>query len=779
MSLFALPVTLSDIENLQQGIEFQVNVPEATLEVALINAGTQTVQSYANQLILNMEALSQVVMAVDSLMTGVVPSEAELTNLTVNFVPAQLAYFLALPPATQTGAGGPIVWDAEVTGFALTEKAQFTTNFAGLNTGAHAGTAGNAAFAAAVSTAIFGNASLTSQVLAYFQSFENFLTSNPAELTGNGIPLSDLVKAADALTFGTEVGIALSNPTTVGAFLEGLVTNALIANAEFLNGQGPSPVGVALGLIPPATPLQGYPVTPFTLTLGQDTVVTGQPPVLNGVTGTGDVPASNVLVNAPLVTGLIFGTTAPFPTLTTGDDINLSGVNNTLDATFNTEFFPLITDLVTNLTIEGVANWNLSNTSPLGELVTLVGGTITSPTTLNYSNSLGDMQIGSSLGTQAVGLSPNVPLLNTIEVTNDAFLYGYQYLAISMKATDFTGSDSLAVFANGVGNGTPGQNNSGDWTDFGIIAGPTTGTVGYLNWTVNSGGGVSNNIELGAESATNATTLTINDDHATGTATYLAAATTDGSGPGNWANLTFIDASGTAGQLTVTGGELSNGLLASNTTAITTVYGGAGADVFDLTACTTAWNVSGVTINGNAATNVANTTSANFFLNPDDASGYDSASGAGTGTVVELNCDTINSISAVAANAFAEWTNVPTLYDVATGGGLGTVSGLINMADFPGTDIVTLANTHSGNYVYAGDISVTNAPDFLTFNFQDVQTADNFQIAGVSGVGDYAYINYGTGYLSTDPVDGAYTFVSTGIDNLYVTVWGASGLNPP
>jgi hypothetical protein len=231
--------------------------------------------------------------------------------------------------------------------------------------------------------------------------------------------------------------------------------------------------------------------------------------------------------------------------------------------------------------------------------------------------------------------------------------------------------------------------------------------------------------------------------------------------------------------LTVTGGELSYGLLASNTSALVTVYGGSGADVFDLTASMwTATELAGVTINGNFATNTPNTTGTNFFVNSDDAPAYVTASGgAGTGTVVELNCTEIGTISAIATDAFGGgWSNVPTLYDVAVGSGLGTVSGNINMADFPGTGIVTLANTHSGNYVDAGNISVTNAPNDFIFNFQDVQSAGNFAIVGVGGVGDTATINYGTGYLSTDPVDGSESFSTQGIDNVIVNVFGESGL---
>ena len=312
----------------------------------------------------------------------------------------------------------------------------------------------------------------------------------------------------------------------------------------------------------------------FTLTLNQDTVA-----------GFG-----NDIINAPLVIGTILGTTVQFPTLTSGDSVTELSPGSTLNATFNTitSIFPLLTDLVTNLTLTGISAFNLSNISPVGGIVILVGN-ITSPTTLTYSNSLGDMQIGSALPGQAVGLAPLVPLLNTINVSNDAFLFGYQYLAISMKATDFTGTDSITVNASGVGNGMLVNNAHHQPTNFGVIAGPTTGTVGYQNWTVNStgGAGVNNNLALGAESATNAKTLVITDD---GANTFIRTSWTDGSGAGNWANLTSINASTTTGAVTISGGEFGGaGLLDLNTKALVTVAGGTGADVFDLTS--SAWTV--------------------------------------------------------------------------------------------------------------------------------------------------------------------------------------------
>ena len=51
MSLFALPVTMADLTQLQLGIQFFTNNAEATAEVATINAGTDTVSAYANKLL--------------------------------------------------------------------------------------------------------------------------------------------------------------------------------------------------------------------------------------------------------------------------------------------------------------------------------------------------------------------------------------------------------------------------------------------------------------------------------------------------------------------------------------------------------------------------------------------------------------------------------------------------------------------------------------------------------------------------------------------------------
>jgi hypothetical protein len=62
MSLTALPVSVSDLTNLQQGIQFFTNTAEATAEAAAINApgSTQSVFTYAATLLNDNLSTSQV-----------------------------------------------------------------------------------------------------------------------------------------------------------------------------------------------------------------------------------------------------------------------------------------------------------------------------------------------------------------------------------------------------------------------------------------------------------------------------------------------------------------------------------------------------------------------------------------------------------------------------------------------------------------------------------------------------------------------------------------------
>ena len=103
MSLFALPVSVADLTQLQQGIQFFTNTAEATAEAAAINAdeATESVFTYAAKLIQSNISLSQVAMADTAIMEGgTIPvgdttTPNTLTFLSTQFLPAQVATAIA------------------------------------------------------------------------------------------------------------------------------------------------------------------------------------------------------------------------------------------------------------------------------------------------------------------------------------------------------------------------------------------------------------------------------------------------------------------------------------------------------------------------------------------------------------------------------------------------------------------------------------------------------------------------------------------------------------
>jgi hypothetical protein len=235
MSLFALPVSVSDLTQLQLGIEFFTNTTEATTEAGLITnpPSTPTVYTYAVQLLANNVSLSQVAMAVDSLMFGETDNVAELTKLATQFLPAQVANAVA-------HGFNPTVYAAEALGLGLAggngTSGAFKHDFGSLSV---------SQFASEV-------ASLTGVNSGAIQGFVNnwikFYTANPPP---GGLPVT---LAAYGAAFGDAVGAALVNPTVNGsiALLVSEVQNALIDNAEGLYQPG-----IALIAEPPHVPLQG------------------------------------------------------------------------------------------------------------------------------------------------------------------------------------------------------------------------------------------------------------------------------------------------------------------------------------------------------------------------------------------------------------------------------------------------------------------------------------------------------------------------------------------
>ncbi len=254
MSLFALPVTVEDLEQLQLGTEFvttQGEASEASWEAAEINTtGTsETVFTYAARLLQNSISTSQVAIAVSALMEGttVAVGDADtpntLTSFSTVFLPPQIAYAVAHNL-------NPTVYAAEALGLALAGDASFNSNFVGLS---------ESQFAEAVATLTGVNADPIQQ---WVDHWTTFYTSNPAAHLGLSV-----TQAAYGAAFGDAVGVALLNPTSAHLqtivstdpdftytpnMISGSVANALIDNAEGLYKSG-----VALGSLPPHYLLQG------------------------------------------------------------------------------------------------------------------------------------------------------------------------------------------------------------------------------------------------------------------------------------------------------------------------------------------------------------------------------------------------------------------------------------------------------------------------------------------------------------------------------------------
>src|SRR5271165_4098663 len=130
MSLAALPVSASDLETLQQGIQFFTNTTEATSEATAINTpgSGQSVFTYAASLLTSNISLSQVAMAVGAiaesgtLAVGAAATPNTLAHFTMQFLPDQIA-FGAAHGFNQT------VYGAEALGEGLSGTAGFTTDW--------------------------------------------------------------------------------------------------------------------------------------------------------------------------------------------------------------------------------------------------------------------------------------------------------------------------------------------------------------------------------------------------------------------------------------------------------------------------------------------------------------------------------------------------------------------------------------------------------------------------------------------------------------------------
>jgi hypothetical protein len=469
----------------------------------------------------------------------------------------------------------------------------------------------------------------------------------------------------------------------------------------------------------------------FTLTVAQD--------FINAADGGGDT----------FLAGLngIFGNQ---PTLTAGDSLIDRGNNNELDAFFNSHG----TRNVVGTTIEGIQTWNFSNYHD-DSLVDIYGGVkVGAPgpsgaahspgvQTITFQDSFGSMIVGGG----AVGIESLVQTLNVANNDGDLSPLGtVPFLAVKENSSVFKGvtNPTLNVNINSLTNGvgTPFDVGARGFAGaYGIVAGPNTGTTGYQTWNLQVQDSVGDNIVLGAYSATNATTINISDAGGQTGGLLLDAAMTGGSAA-NWENLRTINAGGLAGTLVISGAEGSQS--------------GAGTGFLsDLTGAAGSFQIIGGGGNGNFVDLTAWThTAANLFVNL----------GFGTGNELDLNSNIVDTTV-----AFGQFTGVAILGDVETAGG--SLGGNINMALLPGvSEIILKAADGDPDPVQSADFNITNAPNNLTFNFQNTdQAGHSFGIIGAGGPGDTLTVDYGVADTSFD-ANSTGVFASQNYDNVNINV---------
>jgi hypothetical protein len=357
MSLLTTPVSTTDVLNLQAGIEGFTNAAEATAEVALINAGTDTVAAYAHRLEVANTATSEAVVATVSLMEGGTPTAGKLLSptspanefqhLIVDYLPAQQVFAVA-------NKLNSTIYDAEVIGLGIGADGDGTQN----NFLKNSSKLTLSQFESTLSG--FTNVS-EAAIDAQYQFFVK-LYGAPGNLPA-GYPSADA--AARAVTFGFAVGTDLADPT-LNPTLFSQIENAKELNAETINGDVSGTAGyqnnVALALQPTALPLQGV----FTLTPGIDTITTS----LKGA-----------IFNAlPALSA--FGTVSN--TLNTGDTLT----DNAGDGTINFTALPVNAlgthpPLAGGVTMKGIASANIT-TAADGDVVGFTGN-ITGLTTVSLS----------------------------------------------------------------------------------------------------------------------------------------------------------------------------------------------------------------------------------------------------------------------------------------------------------------------------------------------------------------------------------------------------------
>ena len=276
MSMYALQVTSADIIALQQGILFTTtNATDINNQVSAINApnATQTVTSYANQLLARGISTSQIAMGVSALMTGQSQSVATLTNFVTN--PGLIPSFASFALANKLDATQVV---GEDIGLAFAGNASFVGNFGGQSL-------------AAFSQSMFGMFGIvqsftTNQVQFFINLYSSFGLPEFPNPTA-----AQIQAAAYGVVFGLDVALNLEGTGSNGAAqtTQNQVKNALFDIAQTAESPPGSVyvVNAPLNAQPTPIPFQSSGAgASFNLTVTQDTInLTQSNSTVNGTFG--------------------------------------------------------------------------------------------------------------------------------------------------------------------------------------------------------------------------------------------------------------------------------------------------------------------------------------------------------------------------------------------------------------------------------------------------------------------------------------------------------------
>ncbi|HXR03279.1 MAG TPA: hypothetical protein VN836_01055, partial [Verrucomicrobiae bacterium] len=200
-------------------------VDQATAIANAIDGGTQTEAQYVNGLLSQVADTTIPAVAVEASMYGVTGTSAEITSLVINFLPAQVQNAIV-------NGYNPQVYACEALGLVFafgneTGSTAFANNYGPSNAAMPNTTAGDASFAAAAASFIFGSAETSNTVPAIEQWVSNwkaFYTAHGIAGVSSNPTAQQIDLAARGAAWGDAIGLALYD--NLGPF-PGQITNFL------------------------------------------------------------------------------------------------------------------------------------------------------------------------------------------------------------------------------------------------------------------------------------------------------------------------------------------------------------------------------------------------------------------------------------------------------------------------------------------------------------------------------------------------------------------------